>query len=262
MLCNEVTRLTSQHILFDLDDTLIHCNRHFIITREKFLDTMVELFRGCAVDRTLIDDTQRQLDVLGVEKKGLGKHRFPESLVETYRLMSEKCERPLRKTEEEKIKELGYSVYDYEVEMYPDALRTLELLQKEGHELYLYTGGDFQIQTQKVLQAGLDIMFPEDRRFVFEHKNSMALRSVMRHTGLSARQTWMIGNSARNDIRPALELGLHVIHIPDAFGWEYDHVELDIPAKGHFHVLRSIRDVPGIIEQSVRGAAQRSKQLG
>jgi hypothetical protein len=57
-------------------------------------------------------------------------------------------------------------------------------------------------------------------------------------------------------------LGLHAIHIPDEFGWEYDHAELDIPAKGHFHVIKSISQVPEIIRQSIQGDRTHHEHLG
>lgn len=254
--------LATQHILFDLDDTLIHCNRHFVFTREKFLDTMVEMFKDYKVDRDLIDGTQKQVDFLGVENLGMGKSRFPESLVQTYRLMAARHGKDPCPAEEKIIFELGFSVYDFEVELYPDALQTIEKLKSKGHEMYLYTGGDFKVQTQKVVDAGLEYIFPEDRRFIFEHKNTIVLKKIMRKAELNAKNTWMIGNSARSDVRPALELGLHTIHIPDVNGWEYDHVELDVPAKAHFHVLRSIKDVPAVIEQTSKGETKKSEHLG
>ncbi|WP_018131174.1 DUF188 domain-containing protein [Effusibacillus pohliae] len=244
--------MSTQHILLDLDDTLIHCNRHFTWTREKFLNRMMELFKDYPLDRKLVDATQQQIDVAGVEQKGLGKNRFPESLVQTYRLMCAKYGKQPSKQEEKELFELGHSVYDFAVELYPHALSTLEKLIERGHELYLYTGGDRQIQTQKVINAGLEAIFPEERRFIFEHKNTLMLKKIMQKHRFDPNRTWMVGNSARNDIRPALELGLHAIHIPDAYGWEYDRVELDIPAKGHFHVLKSIKEVPDVIEQSIR----------
>ncbi|MFC4769627.1 HAD family hydrolase [Effusibacillus consociatus] len=254
--------MKTQHILLDLDDTLIHCNRHFTLTREKFLDHMMVLFQDYPIDRDLVDKTQQQIDVAGVEQKGLGKNRFPESLVQTYRLMCGKYGKTPNKQEEKEIFQLGHSVYDFEVELYPDALSTIEQLIRQGHELYLYTGGDFKIQTQKVLNAGLDGIFPEERRFICEHKNTLILKKILRRENLDPSHTWMVGNSARNDIRPALELGLHAIHIPDAYGWEYDHVELDIPAKGHFHVLKSIREVPDVIAESLKGDHTRRENLG
>lgn len=254
--------MLAQHLLFDLDDTLIHCNRHFISTRDKFSEYVVELFDGYPVDKQMLLDTQNQVDIAGVQKLGLGRTRFPESLVETYRLVSAKFGRATAEHEENEIRSIGYSVYDYEVELYPYAMETLQVLKEERHHLYLYSGGDFQIQTQKVLDAGLDMIFPEDKRYITEHKNTLSLKKILKEASLRPQSTWVIGNSPRNDIRPALELGLHAIHLPDQFSWDYDQVEIDIPAKGHFTVLPSIKDVPDTISQAVGGEAKKHEDLG
>lgn len=220
------------------------------------------LFKNYPIEREIVDQTQQQIDIAAVKQRGLGKNRFPESLVQTYRLMCNKYGKPIIKQEEQELLELGHAVYDFDVELYPDAMPAIRKLKEQGHELYLYTGGDYQIQTQKVLDAGLDGIFPETRRFICEHKNTLSMKKILRQGNFRRESTWMIGNSARNDIRPALELGLHAIHIPDEFGWDYDNVELDIPAKGHFHVLKSIREVPDVISQALKGERGRSEYLG
>lgn len=252
----------TQQILIDLDDTLIHCNRHFTWIREKFVSRMSELFRDYPVDPDLIARTQQQIDVAGVRRAGLGKNRFPESLVQTYLLMCGKYGKTPDPQEQREIFELGCSVYDFEPELYPGAMETLETLRDSGYGMYLYTGGDFEIQTRKILKAGLADFFPEERRFIFEYKNALTLKKILRMGKFPRRMTWMVGNSARSDILPALELGLNAIHIPDSFGWAYDQVELNVTAKGHFFVLKSIVEVPDVIERSVKGNLGVREHLG
>jgi putative hydrolase of the HAD superfamily len=252
----------TQHLLFDLDDTLIHCNRHFISTRDKFSEYVINLFDGHPVTKQMLLDTQNQVDIVGVEKFGLGRNRFPESLVETYRLMSAKYGRPASEKEENEIRTIGFSVYEYEVELYPYAMETLQVLKEQGHHLYLYSGGDYEIQTQKVLNAGLDMIFPEDRRFITEHKNTLSLKKIIKQRLFQPQTTWVIGNSPRSDIRPALELGLHAIHLPDQFGWDYDQVQIDVPAKRQYTVLSSIRDVPDAIRQAAGEEGTQHEDLG
>ncbi|PWK11485.1 HAD family hydrolase [Tumebacillus permanentifrigoris] len=240
-----------QHILFDLDDTLIHCNRFFNEARSEFMAAMQSFFTEYPIEAKLIDDTQQHIDLSGIEQHGLGKHRFPESLVATYRLMCDKYGKTPLQAEEQELEAIGYGVYTKPVELYPHAHETLEVLSKEGHELYLYTGGDLEIQTSKVLRAGLDQIFPEQRRFVSEHKNRSVLARIMQERNLQHEHTWMIGNSARNDIRPALEEGIHAIHLPDKGGWSFDHADLNVPVIRRFITLDTIQSVPEIIRKHV-----------
>lgn len=238
-----------QHILFDLDDTLIHCNRFFNEARSEFMTAMVSCFQGYPIDVKLIEETQEHIDLSGIELHGLGKNRFPESLVATYRLMCDKYGKTPDSVEEQELQAIGYGVYTKPVELYPHAQETLELLRQAGHELYLYTGGDFEIQTAKVLNAGLQDIFPEERRFITEHKNRDMLAKILQEKNLLHEHTWMIGNSARSDIRPALEEGIHAIHLPDKGGWSFDRADLNVPAIGLFHTLDTIKGVPDIIRE-------------
>ncbi|MGZ4111612.1 MAG: HAD family hydrolase [Tumebacillaceae bacterium] len=247
-----------QHLLFDLDDTLIHCNRFFNEAREEFITAMCLYFREYDIDRKMIDDTQQHIDLTGIEQHGLGKHRFPDSLVATYRLMCDKFHKEPRKHEEDELLAIGYGVYTKPIELYPHAHDTLQHLQNEGHELYLYTGGDMEIQTGKVVRAGLEDIFPHHRRFISEHKNRSVLADIIKANALQHEHTWMIGNSARNDIRPALEEGIHAIHLPDMGGWSFDQADLNVPLRGRFYTLETIRRVPDVIREHTGGNVQLS----
>jgi putative hydrolase of the HAD superfamily len=247
-----------QHLLFDLDDTLIHCNRFFNEAREEFLTAMDMYFSANEVERKMVDETQQHIDLTGIEQHGLGKHRFPESLVATYRLLCDKFGKEPRKQEEDELLAIGYGVYTKPIELYPHAHETLEHLRGEGHELYLYTGGDFEIQTGKVVRAGLEDMFPLHRRFISEHKNRSVLADILKTNRLQYEHTWMIGNSARNDIRPALEEGIHAIHLPDVGGWSFDQADLNVPLRGRFITLETIRRVPDTIREHIGGHVQLS----
>jgi len=240
-----------QTLLFDLDDTLIHCNRFFNQARSEFLAAMGLYFQEHGIDLQLVETTQSRIDLSGIEQHGLGKHRFPESLVSTYRLMCDKFGRTASSEEEDALAAIGYGVYTRPIEIYPNVHETLEHLQREGHELYLYTGGDLEIQSNKVVNAGLEAFFPAHRRFISEHKNRSVLAQILRDNAFQPAHTWMIGNSARNDIRPALEEGIHAIYLPDVGGWAADHADLNVPVQGRFHTLETLREVPPIIRAHV-----------
>jgi putative hydrolase of the HAD superfamily len=252
-----------QHLLFDLDDTLIHCNRFFNEAREEFLHAMADFFRNYDLDLKMVDETQHRIDLSGIVEHGLGKNRFPESLVATYRLMCDKHGKKPDEREEKELLSIGYGVYVKPVELYPHALETLLKLKNEGHELYLYTGGDYEIQTSKVKRAGLEEIFPAHRRFISEHKNRSVLQNILESQNLRREHTWMIGNSARNDIRPALEEGIHAIHLPDKGGWAFDQADLNVPVRGKFHTLETIKHVPAVIRGFVQEYNRKnSMQLG
>ena len=54
-------------------------------------------------------------------------------------------------------------------------------------------------------------------------KNPAAYRTIITHHSLAPATTWMIGNSPKSDINPALAAGLNAIFIPHDFTWVLEH---------------------------------------
>ncbi|MEB3101063.1 HAD family hydrolase [Ferviditalea candida] len=244
--------MNTQTILFDLDDTLIHCNKYFISVIERFARLMAEWFKGYPFTAEDFKRKQSELDLAGVHVHGFVKDRFPQSLVETYAYFSELTGRKKRAEEENFLFRLGLSVYEQEYEPYPFMSETLDHLKNQGHELCLYTGGDQAVQTFKVRQMNLESYF-EDRIFISPHKTTDVLEGVLKTMDLERSLTWMIGNSARTDIIPALEAGINAIHIPASKEWEYNSVEINIEPRGVFKKLPSLKHVPPTIRNHISG---------
>jgi len=57
---------------------------------------------------------------------------------------------------------------------------------------------------------------------------------------------WMIGNSPKSDINPALEAGLNAVFIPHARTWTLERLDLRAPGPGRLLVLRSFEDLQGV----------------
>jgi putative hydrolase of the HAD superfamily len=61
---------------------------------------------------------------------------------------------------------------------------------------------------------------------VVAEKDAPTYSSVVEKYGLSRAQTWMIGNSPKSDINPALEAGLHAVFVPHHNTWELERGEV------------------------------------
>ena len=85
------------------------------------------------------------------------------------------------------------------------------------HRCILVTKGDPTEQTDKLSRSGLAHHFTAVE--VLPEKHQQAYRSLSEHHGCAAATTWMIGNSPRSDINPALAAGLHAVFIPHASTW-------------------------------------------
>lgn len=242
-----------QTILFDLDDTLIHCNKYFDAVLDQFADLLSTWFASHRLTQEVIKKKQLEIDIAGVNIHGFTIDHFPVSLVETYGYFSDLYGRTRSRGEEEELLALGKSVYDLEVEPYPYMVETLERLRADGHLLYLYTGGIAAHQHKKIKSVKLETFFG-DRIFVRQHKTAEALEEIVRENGFDRTNTWMIGNSIRTDVVPALKAGLHCVYIPAIQEWQYNIVEMNEEPKGVFLKLQSLQEVPGAISQSIIGS--------
>lgn len=239
-------RTSQQTVIFDLDDTLIHCNKYFVDVLGRFVRLMKEWFPD--IPEREIKDKQSEFDLAGVHAHGLIKERFPQSLAEVYDYFSHRTGRRIRTIERDRLIRLGYEVYEHKIEPYPGMHETLIRLEKDGYRLGLFTGGDVEVQMNKVHQLNLERYFG-DRIFITSHKNTAAFQRMLERLDSRPEDTWMVGNSPRTDIIPALESGAHAIYIPSELEWAYNQVEIDVESGGALIRLSRVAEVPDAIRE-------------
>lgn len=249
-----------QQIIFDLDDTLVHCNKYFESVLKQFTNQLLDWFDGHSLTKEQIRAKQTEIDIAGVHQVGFASVHFPESLVDTYRFFCHSLGRDCSPGEEDFLYQLGMSVYSQEVEPYPGMVETLDLLQGQGHELFLYTGGEAVIQKRKIEQMRLAEYF-EDRIYIRQHKNVEALEEILRSNDFDRKRTWMIGNSLRTDIVPAVTSGINTIYIKLPNEWSYNIVELKQDTDTSMYTVSALTEVPVIISEHLAVKVKEKRTL-
>jgi putative hydrolase of the HAD superfamily len=247
--------MKKQTILFDLDDTLLYCNKFFDMVIEQFADQMEMWFHGYHLSIEEVKKKQAEIDLQQVLVNGFAPTHFPQSFVESYEYYCDLVGRASSPAEIEVLNQLGASVYGHDIEPYPHMEETLLELQAAGHELHLYTGGDPAIQMRKVTEAGLARFFA-NRIYVARHKTTEFLDGLIRSHGFDRKNTWMIGNSLRTDVTPALKNGIHAIFMPAQQEWAYNQVEVDVVPVGAYLTLSSLKEIPGAIREYVEANSE------
>ncbi|WEK55859.1 MAG: HAD hydrolase-like protein [Candidatus Cohnella colombiensis] len=240
-----------QTILFDLDDTLVYCNKYFHAIVAQFQEKMNEWFAPSGVTREEMMKKHEEIDIAGVQVLGFNSEHFPQSFVDTYRYYKQLTGRSGSGLEEDQLWKLGLSVYDIEIEPYPLMEETLDSLARQGHELHLYTGGDHLIQRKKIDQMRLERYF-QDRIYVRMHKNTSALEKILSEGQFDRTQTWMIGNSIRTDVMPALQCGIHSIYLKQEEEWSYNVIPIDTKPTGAFFTVTALPQVPPAIHDYLK----------
>ncbi|HEV3310207.1 MAG TPA: HAD hydrolase-like protein, partial [Chloroflexota bacterium] len=112
---------------------------------------------------------------------------------------------------------------------------------RANNRLFLLTKGDSEEQRDKVTRSRLAHYF-EHVEVVLE-KNVEAYVNFVERLGLDPARTWMIGNSPRSDINPALAAGLNAVHIPHPQTWEMELEEIEDPRSDRLSVVQSVTEL-------------------
>jgi putative hydrolase of the HAD superfamily len=122
------------------------------------------------------------------------------------------------------VERIGEQLIDRHCELLPGVAPTLEALARR-HRLLLFTKGDPREQLRKLDRSGLRPLFT--RVGVPIEKDPATYRLLIAQADLDPERTFMIGNSPRSDINPALKAGLRAVFIAHPHTWELEHEEID-----------------------------------
>jgi putative hydrolase of the HAD superfamily len=78
---------------------------------------------------------------------------------------------------------------------------------------------------------------------IVREKDAAAYLNVMQDRGLESEHTWMIGNSPKSDINPALEAGIGAVLVPHAHTWVLERQELRAPEGARFIQVERFSDL-------------------
>jgi|SRR5580704_9438063 putative hydrolase of the HAD superfamily len=209
--------LPPQTLLIDADDTLWENNVYFERAIAKFISFLNHHEFSPEQVREVLNDVERECIV----KHGYGLHSFSHALVDTFERLSVSPVTPELRAQ---ITSFAHSVSDHPIELLPEVSQTLEYLTSR-HRLILVTKGAVPEQSGKIERSGLKSYFAETE--ILAEKNSAAYEKLIEKHRLVRETAWMIGNSPKSDINPALAAGLSAVFVPHGDTWILEHEELN-----------------------------------
>jgi putative hydrolase of the HAD superfamily len=207
----------AQTLLIDADDTLWENNIYFERAIARFISFLNHHEFSAEQVREVLNDVERECIV----KHGYGLHSFAHALVDTFERLSV---HPVTPELHAQINSFAQTVADHPVEILPEVPETLQYLSAR-HHLILMTKGAIAEQTGKVERSGLKEYFSAVE--IVAEKDVGAYSSLMEKYGLAHGSTWMVGNSPKSDINPALAAGLHAVLVPHWSTWILEHAEVN-----------------------------------
>ena len=208
--------MPAQTLLIDADDTLWENNIYFERAIASFISFLNHHEFSPEQVREVLNDVERECIVT----HGYGLHSFAHALVKTFERLSV---RPVTTELQDQIRSFTHNISDRAMELLPDVPQTLEYLGGR-HRLILMTKGAVAEQTGKIERSGLKEYFAATE--IVAEKDLAAYEALIEKHKLARDSTWMIGNSPRSDINPALAAGLHAVFVPHGNTWILEHDEV------------------------------------
>jgi putative hydrolase of the HAD superfamily len=207
-------------LLIDADDTLWENNIYF----ERAIAAFISYLAHQAHTPAQIREHLNHCEHATIAAHGYGLRSFRRSLVSCFEELSGTT---VTDDQYRRILSFADCIAEHEIELLPRVAETLEELSAR-HRLILVTKGDPAEQTGKLERSGLAPHFTAVE--VLPEKHHEAYLALAAHHRCDAARTWMIGNSPRSDINPALRAGLHAIFIPHSFTWVLEHEVVAAPS--------------------------------
>jgi putative hydrolase of the HAD superfamily len=218
--------LSPQTLLIDADDTLWENNIYFERAIARFISFLNHHEFSPEQVREVLNDVERECIVT----HGYGLHSFAHALVATFERLSV---HPVTPELHAQIQGFARTIADHPIELLTQVAETLQYLSQR-HRLILVTKGAMAEQSGKVERSGLKEYFAAVE--IVAEKNPAAYAGLVEKHALNPAATWMVGNSPRSDINPALAAGLHAVFVPHGDTWILEHEELK-PAPGQQKLL-------------------------
>ena len=224
--------LARQHLIVDADDTLWENNIYF----EKAFDDFCEYLDHSHLSP---DDVRARLDEIELANArvhGYGSLNFGRNLRQCYERL---VEREISEDDVRTVMSFAERILEQPIEVIDGVEETLRYLAVR-HDLTLFTKGHPEEQKLKIDGSELGAYFAHTA--IVKEKDAAAYAKLVAERGMDPARTWMIGNSPKSDINPALEAGLNAVFVPHSRTWTLERQEIR-PGKGKLLVVERFADL-------------------
>ena len=206
-----------QTLLIDADDTLWENNIYF----ERVIASFISYLNHHTYTPEQVRQTLNVVERETILSHGYGLSSFAQSLVDCFKRLTPD---PVTAEQIQRIHSFTRSIAEQEIELLPGVADTLAALATR-HRLILMTKGNRAEQAGKLTRSGLASHFSAVE--IVAEKDPPTYRKVIARHELAPHTSWMIGNSPKSDINPALAAGLHSVFLFHKDTWVLEHAALD-----------------------------------
>jgi putative hydrolase of the HAD superfamily len=224
--------MTGQHLIVDADDTLWENNIYF----ERAFDEFIDFLSHSSLPPADVRAVLNEIEDANARIHGYGSQSFGRNLQQCYERLAE---RAIDDRDLATIMNFAERTLGQPIEVIDGVRETLEDLSRR-HELTLFTKGHPDEQTLKIDRSGLRHFFAHTA--VVHEKDVDAYARLVQDRSLTPGRTWMIGNSPKSDINPALAAGLNAVFVPHAHTWVLEKQDIR-PGPGRLLIVERFADL-------------------
>lgn len=209
-------------VLVDFDDTIVETAPRFERARRQLFDRLARAdFDRAEAERV----HHHEVDPRMRSEHGLGPYRMPLAFAETYRALCRGARCDVDPVILQECRRLAEDIAGTPP-VIAGALAALRRLAAVLPTAIYTQASDSEYQLGCVRDAGAAALVGEGRVRIVSTKTAAALRETLQHFGVrDPRRVWMVGNSIRSDINPALEVGVRPLLVEMEEPWQYDVVD-------------------------------------
>ena len=220
-------------LLVDADDTLWENNIYF----ERAFDAFYDFLSHSTLTSAQVRDVLNEIETVNAKVHGYGSKNFGRNLQQAYRHL---VEREIEDDDLRHVMSLAERILEEPIDLIEGVEDTLAYLSGR-HELTLFTKGHPEEQRLKLDRSGLGAYFVHTA--IVKEKDATAYSRLVEERRLRKQATWMIGNSPKSDINPALEAGLNAVLVPHAHTWVLERQDLQEGASGRLLRVERFSDL-------------------
>ncbi len=221
------------NLIFDADDTLWENNIYF----ERAFEDFCDFLNHSRLTRIEVRDVLNEIELVNAKIHGYGAVNFGKNLQQAYRHLAE---HHIADGDLAHIMRFAERIMEQPIELIEGVEQTLAELAGR-HELSLFTKGHPEEQRLKVDRSGIGHYFAHTA--IVKEKNTEAYLKLVDERGFQHAATWMIGNSPKSDINPALEAGLNAVLVPHPHTWVLEKQDLRESLNGRFLKVDKFSDL-------------------
>lgn len=228
-------------LIIDLDDTLVDTSHVYWLSRSKFVDALT----AHGIDPIEAVELFEEQDALNLQDMGFSPERYSKTMADVYDRLVTVGRLAPRKDLAADLLAHGRIVIDQLPELIAGAREVLDWAQKR-FQLVLLTRGFELLQMQKIAHAAIAEFFDEIN--VVGTKGPEQFADLMRKHKSEPSQTWVLGDSIRSDINPAMHAGANAILYAYSHHSYYWRQEYGVVPEGYFYKIDYLPETISILE--------------